>query len=110
MRFKTKKSLAGGEGPNYLADFRDVGGFGTFIGVDHFELHGVALGQTLEPISGDSGIMHKHITGTIFSCNETITLLIVEPLYFSTQGLIPTFLILKPSLNAVPGFPRLDRS
>lgn len=30
--------------------------------------------------------MNKYITGTIVPCDEAITFLIIEPLYFSTQG------------------------
>ncbi len=30
--------------------------------------------------------MNEHITGTVVPGNESITFLIVEPLYFSSQG------------------------
>jgi hypothetical protein len=34
----------------------------------------------------DRGVVHEHITGTVVPRDEAITFLIVEPLYFSSQG------------------------
>lgn len=74
-----------------LLSFSNVGGFRTFVGIDHVEFHRIAFSQAFESISCNRRVMHKHIAGSIPAGDETIAFLIIEPLYFSLQD--STFLI-----------------
>ena len=65
--------------------FHDIGGLGSLLGVDDFEFNRVAFCQALEPLSLNGGKVDKYIARAIVFCDETITFLIVKPLYFASH-------------------------
>gem|GEM_PF-5186637 len=69
-----------------------VRGFGSLIGIHYFELYRITFVKGFKSISQYRRIMHEYITGTIFTCNESITFLIIEPFNFTLQLTLPTFL------------------
>src|SRR5688572_2760570 len=71
-------------------EFQDVGGLRTFLAVQDFELHFLALGQRLETVGLDGGEMDEDIL-TVLPLDETVSFGVVEPLHLSRwhRGAIP---------------------
>src|SRR6185503_16416311 len=62
----------------------DVSGLEALRAADDIELQSLALGERLEAIALDRGIVDEHVLAT-FLLDETETLRLVEPLYRSTR-------------------------
>jgi len=72
----------------------------TLLALNDFELDLVTLGQGLEALSLDRGMMNEDVLGAIFRGDETKSLVVVEPLHGSSDSHIHHF------LQSVPEFAR----
>src|SRR6185295_4133401 len=65
------------------ADLDDVLGGRAFLALDDVELHAVSLGQRLEAVALDRGVMDEAVLLSILQRDETEPLAVIEPLHFS---------------------------
>ena len=87
IRKKTPPELIGGvfvqrNVNETLLDFSDIGGLEPFGACDHIECYGFTFGKRLEAFALNGGEMYEYIF-TVVLLDETKTLGVVEPFYFS---------------------------
>ena len=77
-----------------LLDFFDLNGTRSFLAFTNFELHGISF---LQEVSIRFRMMNEQIVAALILYNESVALLVVEPLYLSCSHLIAfCFLLLFP--------------
>src|ERR1700709_1020353 len=64
-------------------DLRDVRGGGALVALHDVELDAIALGEALETRAIDCRMVHEAILAAVLRRNESETLAVVEPLYFT---------------------------
>ena len=70
-------------GGQLFVDFHHVSGAGAFSAFSDFKLDDIVFRQGFEALALDFGMMHKQIFGSAVRGDETISLLVAEPLYLT---------------------------